>query len=67
MSDVHFAVSEAAAELGVHPETIRRAIRTGELKAERHMLVVGGPYLISDLALREFESGRRRGYRARKE
>jgi excisionase family DNA binding protein len=41
-----FTVEEAAEELGVNPETIRRAIRSGRLPSRRDKLHAGGPYII---------------------
>ena len=45
-------VKEAAAELDVHPSTIRRHIHAGELEAVR--LGHGGRYRVSREALAEF-------------
>jgi excisionase family DNA binding protein len=45
-------VKEAAAELGVHPGTIRRHIHAGDLEAVR--LGDGGRYRVTRAALEEF-------------
>lgn len=45
-------VKEAAAELGVHPSTVRRHIHEGDLAAVR--LGEGGRYRISRRALEDF-------------
>ena len=40
-------VDQAASRLRLNPETIRRAIRKGELPATRNTLQVGGPMYVS--------------------
>ncbi|HET7070112.1 MAG TPA: helix-turn-helix domain-containing protein [Nocardioides sp.] len=51
-------VEQAARQLSVHPETIRRAIRKGELKASRNRLAPGGPLLIGADVLAAFVTAR---------
>lgn len=58
-TDRRFSVPEAAKRIGVHAETIRRAIRSGELVAHRDRLAPGGPYRIADSDLRAFVAKRR--------
>jgi hypothetical protein len=48
------SIAKAAEHARCHPETIRRAIRTGELPATRNRLAQGCPLLIADSDLREF-------------
>lgn len=45
-------VKEAAAQLGVHPSTVRRHIHDGDLEAVR--LGRGGRYRVSRKALEDF-------------
>ena len=52
LDKVLLRVKEAAAELGVHPSTVRRAIHHGELDAVR--LGRGGRYRVSRDALERF-------------
>jgi anti-sigma28 factor (negative regulator of flagellin synthesis) len=51
---------EKAAELanGCHPETIRRAIRKGELKASKNRLAPGSPLVIAMSDLQAFIKAR---------
>lgn len=51
---------EKAAEIagGCHPETIRRAIRKGELKARKNRLAPGAPLVIAMADLRAFIEAR---------
>ena len=51
-------VREAADQLGVHPETIRRAVRNKQLRAQRNRLQRGGPLLISEADLANFRISR---------
>jgi len=53
-TDRHYTVVQLAKQLGCHPETIRRAIRRGELKATRDPLAPGRPLLISEPEKRAF-------------
>lgn len=53
-------VKQAADELSVHPETIRLAIRSGELPAKRDRLHSGGPYFIAQSDLDAFRAKRTR-------
>ena len=47
-----FVPKEVAQQLGVHPDTVRRAIRSGELPAVR--LGARGRYRVTGDAVREF-------------
>lgn len=49
-----FTVQEAARFLQVHPETIKRAIRRGWLKADIDALHLGTPYVITYTQLRDY-------------
>ena len=51
-------VEQAAKQLSVHPETLRRAIRKGELPASRNRLAPGGPLLIGADDLKVFVAKR---------
>ena len=51
-------ITHAADRLGVHPETLRRAIRKGELKASRNRLAPGSPLLIGEDDLAAFVTAR---------
>lgn len=48
------SVAQAAKAADCHPETIRRAIRTGELKVTRHPTKPGRPYVIDAQVLADF-------------
>lgn len=54
-------VEEAAATLGCHPETIRRAIRARELLATREPTKRGRGYVILAADLASFREKRRTG------
>ena len=51
----YFRVSEVATMLGLHQQTIRRAIARGELVATKN--TAGGVYLISEEALNNYIKG----------
>lgn len=53
-ADRQLSVEQAAKLASVHPETIRRALRTGELKASKNRLAPGSPYVIALAELRGF-------------
>ncbi len=52
------SVEQVATQLGVHPETIRRAIRKGEVKVTRNRLAPGSPFLVSAAEVRAFVARR---------
>jgi len=52
--DRQYTVVQLAKLLGCHPETLRRAVRSGELKATRDPLAPGRPLLISEAEKRAF-------------
>lgn len=54
ITDRHYTVVQLAKQLGCHPETIKRAIRRGELGASRDPLAPGRPLLISEAEKRAF-------------
>ena len=51
-------VEQAASRLNVNPETIRRAIRSGEIVATKDRLHAGSPYLIAESELSAFVKSR---------
>jgi len=51
-------MDQAAAQLGVNPETIKRAIRKGELRATRNTLEVGGPLYVTQSDLEAWRASR---------
>lgn len=51
-------VVQCAARAGTHPETIRRAIRSKELKASRDRLSPGGPLMVGEDDLNAFIQAR---------
>lgn len=53
-TDRLLTVDQVADQLGVHPETIRRAFRTGELKGNRNGLAQGRPLLFAQAAVTSF-------------
>lgn len=57
MSD-KLTVKQAATKAGVHPETIRDAIRSKEIEATRNRLRPGGPYQIDSEELDRFVTAR---------
>jgi excisionase family DNA binding protein len=61
MSDRFVSVKGAAELLGVHPETIRRAIRRKELLAQKEPFSKGPRYLISVADLKALQEKRRIG------
>lgn len=58
ITDRLLTVEQAAKRLKVNPETIRRAIRAGRLRARKDTLHAGSPYLISAPDLDEFAGKR---------
>ena len=50
-TDTLLTVTEAAEKLGIHPESVRRLIRQGRIKAEKH----GNSYLISSSIVTDME------------
>jgi len=54
MSDRQLTVEQAAKLAGVHPETIRRAYRSGELPGRRNRLAAGGPLVFAESDIRTF-------------
>lgn len=47
VTERQLTVEQAAERADCHPETIRRSIRRGELKASRNRLKSGSPYLLN--------------------
>lgn len=62
ITDRAFTVTQAASRIGVHPETLRRAIRAGELPATVDRLAPGRPALIAQSDLDAFVAARRSAY-----
>lgn len=58
ITDRLLTVPQAAKRLKVNPETIRRAIRRGELSAVKDNLHAGSPYLIRAIDLDAFAASR---------
>lgn len=52
-----YKIPEAAALYGVSPDTIKRAIAAGKLRAKRSGPSGGGHHLIGDAALEEWFEG----------
>jgi len=51
-------VEQASKQLSVHPETVRRAYRRGELAGRRNRLAPGGPLLFSQADINAFARAR---------
>jgi len=57
-TDRQLTVEQAATQAGVHPEPIRRAYRTGELRGRRNRLAPGGPLIFAQSDVTAFIKAR---------